>query len=203
MYGGVQAAFQYGITAPLRRRPRDPPPELEQPAQGPRDDWGAAARPAQRPRAIEGRGQRNPPRQRHVTRPREERARVVVETLRNAAVASSEDETDRGEGRAEPEPGEQEASATESGSEAPSASDSEQGTREEPAGGQTKPADPSLTKPRKDPSRIPRAPTVRRRHPKTHAKDVVQVRPSGSVRLHSYRMFLVLSFFVSPLLLVV
>ncbi|KAM7409487.1 hypothetical protein PAMA_001122 [Pampus argenteus] len=101
MYGGVQAIFRYGITAPLQTRRDPPPPELDQ--QRPtlrriedRDHraGGDAPQQALRHRAVEGRIQRNQFRQRRTNRERKEPANVIVETLRTADPSYSEDEID-------------------------------------------------------------------------------------------------------------
>ncbi|XP_051232353.1 chloride channel CLIC-like protein 1 isoform X2 [Dicentrarchus labrax] len=103
MYGGVQAAFQHGITAPFRRRRRDPPPppQLQQPQrhlQGIEDyddlAGGDAPQRALRHRADDGRLHRNQVHRRRPNRPREEPAKVVVETLHTAEPPYSEDEPD-------------------------------------------------------------------------------------------------------------
>ncbi|XP_035509077.1 chloride channel CLIC-like protein 1 isoform X2 [Morone saxatilis] len=103
MYGGVQAAFQHGITAPFRRYRRDPPPPppLQQPQrhlQGIEDyddlAGGDAPQRALRPRADDGRLHRNQVHRRRPNRPREEPAKVVVETLHTAEPPYSEDEPD-------------------------------------------------------------------------------------------------------------
>ncbi|XP_010745356.3 chloride channel CLIC-like protein 1 isoform X2 [Larimichthys crocea] len=102
MYGGVQSAFQYGILAPFRRPRREPPPEqLEQPQQRPlgieyRDHLagGDAPQHAPRHRADDARLHRNQVHQRRPNRPRNQSTKVVVETLRTAYPAHSEDETD-------------------------------------------------------------------------------------------------------------
>lgn len=103
LYGSVQAAFQYGITAPLRLRHRDPPPPALDPPQpqppGLRDaDYyplagGDAPQHAPRPQANHGRPDRPHVRQRRPNR-RVEPAKVVVETLRNADRPCGEDEID-------------------------------------------------------------------------------------------------------------
>ncbi|XP_039983976.1 chloride channel CLIC-like protein 1 isoform X2 [Xiphias gladius] len=131
MYGSVQAVFQHGITAPLRRLRRDPPPpelgELQpqlQRIEG-RDHFAGGDAPQQAPRhrADDGRLRRN---QVHRRRPREQPALVVVETLQAVDPAYNEDETDaeQQEGRSEAE---QNLSAD-------SDSENQQETREEPAG---------------------------------------------------------------------
>lgn len=102
MYASVQAAFQYGITAPFRRPRRDPPP-LQLDHQQPRlQEIGGGdhlavedvAQHAPRHRAEDARLHRNQVHQRRPNRPREEPARVAVETLRTAEPPHSEDETD-------------------------------------------------------------------------------------------------------------
>lgn len=142
LYGGVQAAFRYGITAPLRRHRRDqPPPELEQPQPPlPRiQELDLAGRDAPqhapRHRANDGRLQRNQVRQRP-NRAREEPAMVVVETLRNVTSSYSEDEADgeRRDGSPEAEQRENNLSAPESDSQAESNSENEQETQEELTG---------------------------------------------------------------------
>ncbi|XP_023255827.1 chloride channel CLIC-like protein 1 isoform X1 [Seriola lalandi dorsalis] len=132
LYASVQAVFQHGITAPLRRPRRDPgPPELEphqpqlQRIEG-RDRFEEGDAPQQAPRhqaprhqANEGRLGRNHVRQRAPKRPEEKR----VETL---LPVYSEDETDaaRREGGSEAE---QNLSAD-------SDSENQLKTQEEPAG---------------------------------------------------------------------
>ncbi|XP_044055977.1 chloride channel CLIC-like protein 1 isoform X2 [Siniperca chuatsi] len=101
MYGSVQAAFQHGITAPFRRI-RDPtPPPLEQPRRHLQEieDYehlagGDAPQLAPRHLAYDGRLNRNQVHQRRHNRPREERAKVDVVTVRTAEAPYSEDETD-------------------------------------------------------------------------------------------------------------
>lgn len=108
MYGGVQAAFQHGITAPFRRPRRDPPPpQLEQPQRRvqqieDRDHLarGDAPQHVPRHRDDEGRLQGNRLHRRRPNRPREEPPKVV-ETLRSAEPPFSEDETDAQQGEAE------------------------------------------------------------------------------------------------------
>lgn len=109
LYGSVQAAFQHGITAPFRRPRRDRPPQPEQ--QWPRlqeiedgDHLAGGDAPQHVPRQLanDGRLHRNQVYQRRPNRPREETAKVVVETLRTAEPPYSEDETD-----AEPQEAEQ------------------------------------------------------------------------------------------------
>ncbi|KAM4549209.1 chloride channel CLIC-like protein 1 isoform 2-T2 [Odontesthes bonariensis] len=110
-YGSVQAAFQHGIMAPLRRPRRDPPPpELEQPQPQPRPlriegyDYlagGDAPAPAPAPapqhvpkhRAEDTRLHRNNV-QRRRNKVREEPALIAVETLRTVNHQYSEDEMD-------------------------------------------------------------------------------------------------------------
>ncbi|XP_069378062.1 chloride channel CLIC-like protein 1 isoform X2 [Paralichthys olivaceus] len=118
VYVSVNAAFLHGITAPLRRR-GPPPPGLQQPQQQPQaqiqgiadlghltgNDAEQQGPRQQRPRqqADDGRAHRNPVRQRHPNRPREEKARVVVETLQAAARSEDETDTEQQEGRPEAE----------------------------------------------------------------------------------------------------
>ncbi|XP_044218427.1 chloride channel CLIC-like protein 1 isoform X2 [Thunnus albacares] len=142
MYGSVQAAFRYGIAAPLRRRRRrdPPPPGLNQP-QPPvlriedRDHLagGDAPQQALRHRANDDRLQRNDIRQRQPNRVREEPAKIVVETLRTADRPYSEDETDgeRREGSPESEQTEQSLSAVESDPQTESDSENQPDTQEE------------------------------------------------------------------------
>lgn len=104
VYGSVQAAFQHGIMAPLRRPRRDPPPpELEQPPRPPlrNEDHHVLAggdAPALQhvpmQRADSARLDRNNVHQRRPDRFREKPAPVRVETLGNADRRFSEDETD-------------------------------------------------------------------------------------------------------------
>ncbi|KAM9357700.1 chloride channel CLIC-like protein 1 [Symphorus nematophorus] len=101
VYLSVQGAFIHGITAPFRRHRRgSPPARLQQ-----RDRFleiedqdhsagGDAQQPAQRRRPNDGKLHRNQVRQRRPNRPREEPAKVAVETLRTAEPRYSEDETD-------------------------------------------------------------------------------------------------------------
>lgn len=101
-YASVQAAFQHGIMAPFRRPRRDPPPpQLQQEQrqlQGIENHLALAGgdelQYGQRHQANGGRLQNNRVRQRRPDRPREEAAKVVVETLHNAECPISEDETD-------------------------------------------------------------------------------------------------------------
>ncbi|KAM8745454.1 chloride channel CLIC-like protein 1 [Acanthopagrus schlegelii] len=100
MYGSVQAVFQYGIMAPFRRPQRDPPPpQLQQPNLQAIEDCnqleaGDAPQQLPRPRVIGDRLNRNRVRQRRPNRPREQPAKVVVETLHTAEAPYSADETD-------------------------------------------------------------------------------------------------------------
>uniref|UniRef100_UPI0037E99999 chloride channel CLIC-like protein 1 n=1 Tax=Semicossyphus pulcher TaxID=241346 RepID=UPI0037E99999 len=100
-YGGVHAAFQHGITAPFRRRRRDPsPPQLgpgrhvQEIEDGDHLGEGDAPQNVPRQRADDIRLHRNQVHQRQPHRPREKPAKVVVETLRTAGPPYSEDETD-------------------------------------------------------------------------------------------------------------
>lgn len=142
MYGGVNAAFQHGITAPFRRPRRDPPPpELPQPE--PRhlqiEDRLAEGDMPQHPprhRDNEARLQRNQVHQRR-QRPREEPvAKVVVETLRTTESPFSEDEMDNLQREAE-----QTLSAE-------SETENQQQTQEEPAGAQHVAANTARSKPK-------------------------------------------------------
>lgn len=194
MYGSVQAAFQYGITAPLRRRRRrDPdPPELIQP-QPPlrriedRDHpaGGDAPQQALRHRANDGRLQRNEFRQRRPNRAREEPAKIVVETLRTADRPYSEDETDgeRREGSPESEQTEQSLSAIESDPQTESDSENQQDTQEELAGAgakankaqsKTKPTDssPANIKPLKVKKKVSQDEPSRNRSETGHVQDL-------------------------------
>uniref|UniRef100_A0A3P8S2W3 Chloride channel CLIC-like protein 1 n=1 Tax=Amphiprion percula TaxID=161767 RepID=A0A3P8S2W3_AMPPE len=118
MYGSVQAAFQYGIMAPLRRPRRGPPPpELEpqqprQPQYLMNEDHDELAggdapgpEPAPRPAPRQAPSPQHAPRcrpdnagndvhQRRPARPRKEPPRLVVQTLRSADPQYSEDEAD-------------------------------------------------------------------------------------------------------------
>ncbi|KAM3876374.1 chloride channel CLIC-like protein 1 [Diretmus argenteus] len=101
MYGGVQAAFQHGITAPLHRGRRGPPPpaldqQQPQPLHLRNDDddplaGDDAPQHARRPQPNHGRAQI---RHRQTNRTREEPTRVFVETLRTADRLYGEDDTD-------------------------------------------------------------------------------------------------------------
>lgn len=128
MYGSVNAAFQHGISAPFRRRRRDPPPARLAPrrnAQAIEDAdhlaEGDAPQQAPRHRANDARLHRNQVHQRRANRPREERAKVVVENLYCAGPPYSEDEPDA-------------RLRNEQNPSAESDSEREQETTEEPAG---------------------------------------------------------------------
>lgn len=103
MYGSVQAAFQHGITAPLRRHRRDPPaPELEQQqSQFQRIEGqyplAGGDTPQQAPsyEAYHYRLDRNEVHQRQLKIP------VYVENLGNYTPADSRDETDAARREAE------------------------------------------------------------------------------------------------------
>ncbi|XP_070764507.1 chloride channel CLIC-like protein 1 [Enoplosus armatus] len=111
-YVSVPAAFQHGITAPFRRPRSDPsPPQLENPRlpqleqprrhlQGTEDydplEGGDAPPHAMRHRADDGTLHRNEVHQRRRSRPREERSKVVVVTVRTCKPSYSEEETDAG-----------------------------------------------------------------------------------------------------------
>ncbi|KAF7665918.1 hypothetical protein LDENG_00126960 [Lucifuga dentata] len=143
LYGGVQAAFQYGITAPLRRHqrgPRPPPVEQQQPpiqriTNHEHFAGGDASQDDARHRGGDGRACRNQVHQRRPNRAREEPGRVFVETLRTADRPHSEDETndERGEGGRDTEWTES-LSANDSDSQSESESE-QQETQEEQAGG--------------------------------------------------------------------
>ncbi|XP_034438316.1 chloride channel CLIC-like protein 1 isoform X2 [Hippoglossus hippoglossus] len=113
VYVSVQAAFLHGIMAPLRRR-GPPPPGLQPPQQQPQaqiqgvaDHDHLAGRDTQqqgpRQQVDDGRAHRNPVHQRHPNRPREKKARVVVQTLQSAASSEDETDTEQQEGRPEAE----------------------------------------------------------------------------------------------------
>ncbi|XP_077441298.1 chloride channel CLIC-like protein 1 isoform X2 [Vanacampus margaritifer] len=100
MYGSVQAVFQYGITAPLRRHRRDPPlPPPEQPRLQEIEDRGhmeGGDAPQPRPRRNEDDAQT---RGNHFGRSRPNKAneaadRMFVETLRTAAFSHTQHELD-------------------------------------------------------------------------------------------------------------
>lgn len=105
MYAGVNAAFQHGITAPFRRRRRDPRGRLEPPPQRhvPRIEGGDA--PFYNPPQNQGNGDRggNQVRQRPVNRGREQRQKVKIQNLGN--MDRTQDEVDGGvsEGHSESE----------------------------------------------------------------------------------------------------
>lgn len=170
MYGSVQAAFQHGIMAPLRRPRRDPPPpELERPQPPLRIEehghlaGGDAPAPAPAPapqhaprhRADDARLHRNQVHQRRPNRPKQEPARLVVETLRTVDPQYSGDETDTQRREGSPE-AEQSLSAE-------SDSENQQETQEElerASGGsaaanaaqsQTKPKESDLSQSKKKP----------------------------------------------------
>lgn len=106
MYVSVHGAFQHGIMAPFRRPRRDPPPpQLQHPQHhhlGIEDCNHSAGRDAQH-------AQRDPAwsgtqvHRRRTSRPREDAAKVAVETLRTAA-RHSEDETHNRSHEAEENP---------------------------------------------------------------------------------------------------
>lgn len=86
MYSGVNAAFQHGITAPFRRRRRDPHDRLEPPPERyvPRIEGGGDAQfyaPPQHQGNGDGGG--NQVRQRPVNRGREQRRKITVQNLGN------------------------------------------------------------------------------------------------------------------------
>ena len=111
VYVSVQAAFLHGLTAPLRRR-GPPPPGLQQPHQQPQAQIQGVAdldllavRDTQqreaRQQADDGRAHRN--QVHHPNRPREKKARVVVQTLQSAARSEDETDTEQPEERPEAE----------------------------------------------------------------------------------------------------
>lgn len=93
MYGGVNAAFQHGITAPFRRHRRDshdqlePPPERYMPRieGGRRGGAGGGDAPFFAPPQHQDNGDRggNQVRQRPVNRGREQRQKIIVQNLGN------------------------------------------------------------------------------------------------------------------------
>lgn len=104
LHGSVQAVFQHGIMAPLRRPRRDPPlPEPEEPQHHPQRmenhqylEGGDAPAPQYAPwnRVHNARVQRNNVHQRRANRVREEPVPIAVQTLRAADPQYSEDDTD-------------------------------------------------------------------------------------------------------------
>ncbi|XP_061681833.1 chloride channel CLIC-like protein 1 [Syngnathoides biaculeatus] len=100
MYGSVQAVFQYGITAPLRRRRRDPPlPQPEHSALQEIEDRGymeGEVTPQSCPRrsADQARLHRNPSCRTRASEAREELARMFVETLTTAASSHTQHKLD-------------------------------------------------------------------------------------------------------------
>uniref|UniRef100_UPI003AAE3845 chloride channel CLIC-like protein 1 n=1 Tax=Centroberyx gerrardi TaxID=166262 RepID=UPI003AAE3845 len=145
MYGSVQAAFQHGITAPLRRGRREPPPPpVEQPQPQPprlriedRDHLagGDAPQYVPRPRANQGRADRPQVRQRGPNRAREGPAKVFVETLRTADPLYRGDEADVARGEEGPDAEQLESlSATDSDPQIEGDSDDQQEAQEELTG---------------------------------------------------------------------
>ncbi|XP_051928700.1 chloride channel CLIC-like protein 1 isoform X1 [Hippocampus zosterae] len=100
MYGSVQAVFQYGITAPLRRHRRDPTlPPPEQPRLQEIEDRGHMERgdmpePRRRRSFEEARSHGDQLCRSRPNKAREEPARMFVETLRTAASSHTEHELD-------------------------------------------------------------------------------------------------------------
>lgn len=96
MYGGVNAAFQHGITAPFRRRRRDSRDRLEPHPEHyvPRIEGGGDA-PFFAPPQHQGNGDRgrDQVRQRPVNRGREQRQKVVVQNLGNLDHTTDEADT--------------------------------------------------------------------------------------------------------------
>lgn len=86
LYGGVNAAFQHGITAPFRRRHRDPHDQLEPPPNRyvPQIEGGGDA-PFDAPPQHQGNGirGRNQVRQRPVNQEREQRQKIIIQNLGN------------------------------------------------------------------------------------------------------------------------
>ena len=144
MYGGVQAAFQYGIMAPFRRPQRDPPPpQLQQPNLQAIEvcnhlEAGDAPQQLPRPRAIGDRLNRNRVRQRRPNRPREQQAKVVVETLHTAEAPYSADETDAQQFEAEQNLSAESAEANASGVDANTAQSQTKPTESDPSQPETK-----------------------------------------------------------------
>ncbi|XP_072517174.1 chloride channel CLIC-like protein 1 [Salminus brasiliensis] len=125
MYGSAQAAIQHVVFRPLRGGRHDPPPAVQQPHAPPlrgadreeeEDHWeGGDADRDRPPRQLADQehnrvnrmgnrandeNRRPEIRQRRPNRPKEERQRVYVETLRNADSLYSGDETDTLQGAA-------------------------------------------------------------------------------------------------------
>lgn len=105
MYAGVNAAFQHGITAPFRRRRRDPRGRLEPPPERyvPRLEGGDA--PFYAPPQNQGNGDRgqNQVRQRPVNRGREQRQKVTIQNLGNIDRTQSEVDGGVSEGHSDSE----------------------------------------------------------------------------------------------------
>ncbi|XP_033821719.1 chloride channel CLIC-like protein 1 [Periophthalmus magnuspinnatus] len=112
MYGGVNAAFQHGITAPFRRPHRDPHDRLEPPPERnvPRIEGGGDApnyEPPPRPHWGNGNGGgdrgRNQLRQRPMNRGLEQRQKITVHTLGNMDHNRDEIDADLNEGHLDSE----------------------------------------------------------------------------------------------------
>ncbi|XP_061739038.1 chloride channel CLIC-like protein 1 isoform X2 [Nerophis ophidion] len=85
MYGSVQAAFRYGITAPLRHRTDPPLPEPDQPGRRSIEDGGRAEEVNARPRSPQIRGNEASSPTNGSHRARAVVSRMFVETLRTAS----------------------------------------------------------------------------------------------------------------------
>lgn len=95
MYGGVNAVFRHGITAPFRRRRRDPRGRLDPPPERhvPRIEGGGDAPPYASPQRHQGNGNRgNQVRQRPVNLEREQRQKITIQNLGN--IDHNRDEAD-------------------------------------------------------------------------------------------------------------
>nr|XP_061832146.1 chloride channel CLIC-like protein 1 [Nerophis lumbriciformis] len=128
MYGSVQAAFRYGITAPLRHRTDPPLPEPDQPDRRSIEDRARAEEVSARPRSPQIRGNEASSPTNGSHRARGVVSRMYVETLRTASTPG-ESELDSRQ-RVEIGQGDNSPSATDSDPQAQSESESWAETQE-------------------------------------------------------------------------